>query len=1048
MTDGPRERLKAYILIVYQWIRDEVSQASEEIAPRVTGALSGVSAPERAVKPLALAGVLLLAAVFMPAAPLAGDATGPVDNGTEPVVGTTYEPVGESQFHQVVTSRVGSFGSDAPPAPTQVRASAGSQTMSVETAVVDGEPAIVLEDDRTHDGRWVAMETSWFEQHVGEVPSAAYIEHEENGRYAAPIETRGGEAAFYVRSFSENLVTFDGEISIDASSASDGDQFEYDLNSTDGVDDFAINVTGVTNTEWANKTGRSTTGTTDSISINGTSPPSGPSSSNKPTLTVTAPDGSYNPYYDDGDGTNDDFNRIMGDDGGSEKLAFEARMVPSKSWSLEQIQINVENVGGSKSGVDSDLYIVPENPDGNVGEGELIASNIEEQISWSEGTKIITLDQKYDLNKGENYTLEFKTTSIDSSDGFDYLGIQSDGSASETWLYESYGGLQKKYPDITLGGDVSNLDVSDGNGNTTSIGDVGAGESKTVEVSSLSTSSTELSWSGAGHFSWELAAKERSETLDPVVEVNGHGTGYSGTLAEGETASLDANKSWLVEGTNTVAVSTSSPPSGPESLTGFDYGHTAGVARSVEYAGEAFSERYSVSKAWTNDRDNATLTIPWASDRVITVRSLEVEQYDADGNLVSTTTPEYTATDGEIVVEVGNVSSGWTTNVTATGSKIRVDDGNVTVTEPTDSGEDLNSTIRVDDAGSDFGLRVGETATGDELHYTANATWGESNSEATFTATGTQRVSVPNATDGGEVQLKTWPIAVEPAQDQVRITDRVGTPDEPGVVVRGSGTAGVTYTFVDAADSTPYVLYSTTNEIVRDEGLASSPLTLTDDNSDETLVFQVDDGTASSTGDGGGVVSAVGGAAPMVNQSSGFGWLRGDLTPAFTILAGLAGLLGTVWVSRRLDLVDDSEADGVVGTARASVSTLLENEIVVGAAVLAGGYWVLSSGVLPEQTTIILALSSVPVGMFLVLQQFGEFDVRIWGGTTALVGVLGTQQLAPELFTTVADEAGIIIAVGAILLGWRALSAWRADANTPDETTNVTFELEDDDGGN
>jgi len=31
--------------------------------------------------------------------------------------------------------------------------------MAVETAVVDGEPAIVLDDERTPDGRWVSIET-------------------------------------------------------------------------------------------------------------------------------------------------------------------------------------------------------------------------------------------------------------------------------------------------------------------------------------------------------------------------------------------------------------------------------------------------------------------------------------------------------------------------------------------------------------------------------------------------------------------------------------------------------------------------------------------------------------------------------------------------------------------------------------------------------------------------------------------------------------------------------------------------------------------------
>ncbi len=86
--------------------------------------------------------------------------------------------------------------------------------------------------------------------------------------------------------------------------------------------------------------------------------------------------------------------------------------------------------------------------------------------------------------------------------------------------------------------------------------------------------------------------------------------------------------------------------------------------------------------------------------------------------------------------------------------------------------------------------------------------------------------------------------------------------------------------------------------------------------------------------------------------------------------------------------------------------------------------------------------------MFLILQQFDQFDIRIWIGSTALVGVLGLQQLAPEVFTTVADEAGIIIAVGAIVLGWRALSAYRAAAETPNEVNRIEIRGDDDDDDN
>ncbi|OYR61461.1 hypothetical protein DJ80_12480, partial [Halorubrum ezzemoulense] len=284
---------KAYALLVYAYLRgglrrvlDEFAKAADEIAPQLTGALSGVSVSARAWKPLGLAAVLLIAAVAIPAAPIGDDPSASVET-QEPVEGETYETAPDSDtdsetdtaperstlngatLNELPSSFLGG-SPDAPEPPEQVRASAGSQTMNVETAVVDGEPAIVLEDDRTHDGRWVSIETSWFEQQLGEVPSAAYVAHEDGSRYAAALNVRGDSAAFYVREFSTNTVTFDGEVSLSGSEAGDGTEFRYDLNATD-VGAPSINLTGVENTN--NKTVSATTTGTIDPDIGGTAAP-------------------------------------------------------------------------------------------------------------------------------------------------------------------------------------------------------------------------------------------------------------------------------------------------------------------------------------------------------------------------------------------------------------------------------------------------------------------------------------------------------------------------------------------------------------------------------------------------------------------------------------------------------------------------------------------------------------------------------------------------------------------------------------------------------
>jgi len=61
--------------------------------------------------------------------------------------------------------------------------------------------------------------------------------------------------------------------------------------------------------------------------------------------------------------------------------------------------------------------------------------------------------------------------------------------------------------------------------------------------------------------------------------------------------------------------------------------------------------------------------------------------------------------------------------------------------------------------------------------------------------------------------------------------------------------------------------------------------------------------------------------------------------------------------------------------------------------------------------------------------------------------VLGLQAIAPELGETIAQETGVILVVGVIALGWRALSAWRAEAITPDNVTNLEVTAQEDDDG-
>ncbi|OYR60501.1 hypothetical protein DJ80_15380 [Halorubrum ezzemoulense] len=548
---------------------------------------------------------------------------------------------------------------------------------------------------------------------------------------------------------------------------------------------------------------------------------------------------------------------------------------------------------------------------------------------------------------------------------------------------------------------------------------------------------------------------ERTQTRSPTIEINGETVGLDGTLADGETATLDASASWLQSGTNYVTVSTDSPVSGPASLVTLDYSHGAETATEATVEETTWSQTTTVANTWASARSNARVTVPM-NDRVVDVRSVEVRKNGTTWNPLAADRYELNGTD--LTAELGDVAEGSMVEVRATGSKVRVRDGSVTVLEPTTSSDRLDTRVRIDDAGPNFGLSVDETVFSDRVHYADNSTWGPQTGETTITAQGDQTLALPNATIGAQTTVRTWPVEVAPVTGQTTVAGLEGDRSEPGITVRGDGNSDVDYTFPNAADGKPYILWSQTNEIVRDEALASSPITLTDDNSDETLVFLVDDGSASSSGPGDGPTGSVSGGSagggPMAGAGGGvLAQLRGIAPSGETLLLGVTLLGGLLVVGRRTGVITEERqaaATSAAGSAASTVGGLVEraiaNEIVFGVLLLAGGGWLLASGVLPEQTTLIVSLAAVPVAMFLVLQQFDRFDFRIWAGSTALVGVLGLQVLAPELFETIAEEAGVIIVAGGLLLAWRAVSAWRAEANTPDEVNRI--EITGDDGEN
>ena len=800
---------------------------------------------------------------------------------------------------------------------------------------------------------------------------------------------RGDEAAFYVESFSTNTVTFDGVLSVSAGPAVDGDTISYDA--PNGGDDLAIDLTGVENTARTNVSKQTDTGSTSPVTIGGNQPP------RNETLTIRevgSPPDTYD--YDHVSSINQD----IGD-----QYVYE-------------IELTV--YGGYDGGAGGDVTV---------------------SIGGTSKTKYV------DAPGGGTTTATFVMETTTNGNNIEVTSGQQ---------YHDFTKMVVRDSDPVSGTVDVQVDV---NGQTQTVQhDVGTTTAVGVDAVAGDNSVT-ISQSDADQVSWSLAADQVTTTVDPVVEYNGNSVSYNGTLSDGETTSLTVNDSWIEEGQNDISVSLPSVSDGPEPQVGVDVTHDIRESRTINYSAEAFSERYTTSKTWKENTSNATLSIPWASSSVVAVRDVSVTYEDSTGSEPTTRpTPTHRLENGSVVVDLGDVESGWTTEVSATGSKVQVDGADLEVVNATAAGEDLDTRIRLINPDEDVYVRVGATDQGQQLHYLSNASW--SNEEASrISADGTNEVRIPNAPDNGEARLRTLPLAfdVENGAIDVDIPDGRLNEEEPVYRVAAGESTGDAYhvTFVDATDDQPYILWSETREIVLDSGTASSPLTLSAEDSDETQViqFREDDGPASSDGGTG----PIGGAAPMVTNASPFSGLSGLIPGPTVLLLGLVGLVGIGVVARETRLFDEGTASDAVADSATSVGSrigqfverALSNELVLAGVTLAGGVWLLTSGAFTETERLIISLGSVPVAMFLVLQQFDQFDVRVWAGSTAVVAVLGIQTLAPETFETIAEEAGIVIVLGAVVLGWQALSAWRAEASTPDTVNRleISTDADDESGG-
>ena len=622
----------------------------------------------------------------------------------------------------------------------------------------------------------------------------------------------------------------------------------------------------------------------------------------------------------------------------------------------------------------------------------------------------------------------------------------------------------------------------DGSNEVAHSGTLSGSQTYTVDSLSLSDESWSVSAS-SGSVVVTAELKERTQTTAPSVELNSSdGTqtiDYTGTLAGGEAVDLsDEIDESLIGGATTVTATVDDPASGPAGQVDLNYSHSAQDQISTEYEASTFEESYNISHTYADATQNAQVTIPFASSRVVGVNNVE---YRVDGGTWSRVAPANyrlngTTLDVYLDDATGGVKAGQTVDVRATGRKISVDNGQVTVTDPTAPGEELDTELRIDSRQPDFAVNVGPTDDGDRVHY-AYSPYFPTEDYVVIQSNGDQDLYLPNAVTADRVRVRHLDTRVGAERGDVRI-DVVEAGENPELDVSpGPGGAGdpVTVEYYNTETGVKYLLNSLTRSIVVDSDVAESPAIFEDDDSEDTWAILTDSGpsgTSSSSGavgqfterasgavgsvslpvDGSGLgqlalvgvlglggllvlrrVNPFGGSSDSdsaaVTSSTSTGSASGSAVSRLTGLASTAGAVGSraaqttgsglLAALRRLLAYFGEVATVILGNRRASITA------GVVAAIVAARVGLVS---LPEGTGILIVVAGVPVATWLILRQNNAASTRVWLGSTIAAVILGLEFVAPGTVQTAIEQLTsetvapllILVAAGGVYLWYRA----------------------------
>ncbi len=1016
----------------------------------------------------------------------------------------------------------------------RVHASDHAADLTVEVGSADGELALTVADAENHAGREVAVDAATLEDAVGHRPEVAHGVHSSGERWSAEVRYVDGFAVLDVPHFSENTVTFDATVSIEATPAVDGDTFRYNVSDADAVENVSVTLTGEEATAEETAAGRLADGGSVPFDVDGTTAPRNATltveevtaaSGGDPVLSADrsqyADDSAFDPssgvvYYVDGrnvvawdyetgstlwtadsatfgydsnllgiaygdgelgivsasdavhvldaaDGStlnthkqhtatpqdvvyrpsNSSFYTIATDGEVRRTSATSTATVESYAVTADDASIDVgpsgellagfggstgdalRGPGWSYSGY-ADVDAVREaggvayvagDADGsvtalNLSDGSVLWSHtghggevrdvaVSEGIVYSAGSpKVVAADAENGsvLWSHNEHDGNLHVPEVEASNGVVYSAAYAGGQGGEIQGYAHE--LRTTDPTVSVGGETV-VDVS---------GQLAAGETITENVSLALGESGDVavSTSQGTEADVSLSWVEVTETTDPTVSVNGNTAGVSGVLADGETASVNVSETWIGPGENVVEVTASPNATGPAGTVGLSYSHDAVEERAVSYSASTWSERYNVSKTWGSDVETATLSVPWASDRVVDVRNLTVTVDGVERDVGSS------VENGTLTVDVGAVGGGETVEVEAVGSKVRAVNGSIRVVNATTPAERLDAEVEVLSAGDGFGIDVTGTDGGHLLHYAAAESWSGASSTSVVDATGRQ-VLETNAPDGGTLSVRSVPVEISVEEGAVEATVSDTDPAAPRFYVgehNGSDTPDrfeVAYHRVETGET--WDLVDVDNLRTVDTSTASSPVWFTAPV--EGLTYTVER-VSKAPAEGAGVAAIAG--------SGGGGGL--DLSATAVLLASAVSVLGILAAGRRFGVSSRRGYAALAGAA--SIVGVVGVEAVTNGSVIA-----LTVEAVLSPVSGAPAAGTVVLGLLLLLGLVGlhlRFGLPAWflavsgGGVSVWVldavtgGALagGLSEVSPALWLL-----GIL---GAFVLLYRRLS--------------------------